>query len=86
MPCRHPTCCSLLIGHIFEGVPTRATGSPGHEASVDYVVDKMRAAAFNVTLQQFEADIFFEQSDAVFARVFSQNEVPYPRFDGVSGV
>ena len=33
----------------FEGVPTRATGTPGHEASVDYVVDKMQAAGFNVS-------------------------------------
>ena len=46
----------------FEGVPTRATGTPGHEESVDYVVDIMEAAGFNVSLQQFEADIFFEQA------------------------
>ena len=26
-----------------------------------YVVEKMEAAGFNVTLQAFEADIFFEQ-------------------------
>src|SRR5687768_6735085 len=42
----------------FEGVPTRATGTPGHEASVDYVVERMEAAGFDVSLQPFEADIF----------------------------
>jgi hypothetical protein len=30
----------------FQHIPTRATGTPGHEASVDYVVQKMRAAGF----------------------------------------
>ena len=29
----------------FEGIPTRATGTPGHEASVEYVVSKMRPRA-----------------------------------------
>ena len=42
-------------------------GRLGHEASVDYVVEKMEAAGFNVTLQEFEADIFFEQAPAAFA-------------------
>src|SRR5215203_284119 len=69
----------------FEGVPTRATGTPGHEASVDYVVNKMTAAGFTVSLQQFEADIFFEQSEAVFAQV-APNSVVYPRYTGETGV
>src|SRR6187399_3017756 len=43
----------------FEGIPTRATGTPGHSASVQYVVDTMTAAGFNVTTQDFTADIFF---------------------------
>jgi Zn-dependent M28 family amino/carboxypeptidase len=69
----------------FEGVPTRATGTPGHEASVDYVVNKMTAAGFKVSLQQFEADIFFEQSEAVFAQV-EPNSIVYPRYTGETGV
>ena len=71
--------------NIFEGVPTRATGTPGHEESVDYVVDTMTAAGFNVTTQPFEMDIFFEQADAVFEQV-SPNPTVYTRFDGVDGV
>src|SRR6188768_3660591 len=52
----------IANNNIFEGVPTRATGTPGHEASVDYVVQKMEAAGFKVSLDPFEADIFFEQN------------------------
>jgi Zn-dependent M28 family amino/carboxypeptidase len=69
----------------FEGVPTRATGTPGHKASVDYVVERMEAAGFNVSLQPFEADIFFEQSPAVFAQV-EPNAITYPRYTGEEGV
>ena len=32
---------------------TRATGTPGYDASVAYVVEKMTAAGYNVTLHQF---------------------------------
>ena len=31
---------AIANANLFEGVPTRATGTPGHEASVDYVVEK----------------------------------------------
>lgn len=51
---------AIANANLFAGVPTRATGTPGHEASVDYVVETMEAAGFNVSLQEFEADIFFE--------------------------
>ena len=76
---------AIAEDNIFEGVPTRATGTPGHEASVDYVVDTMTAAGFQVTEQPFVVDIFFEQSDAVFAQT-APNSIVYPRFDGVNGV
>ena len=69
----------------FEGVPTRATGTPGHVASQQYVIETMRAAGFNVTTQEFEADIFFEQSPAAFERV-SPDPFVYPRYDGQTGV
>jgi Zn-dependent M28 family amino/carboxypeptidase len=71
--------------NIFEGVPTRATGTPGHEASVEYVVQKMEAAGFNVSLQPFDADIFFEQSPAVFQQT-APEQIDYQRFDGQDGV
>ena len=76
---------AIANANVFEGVPTRATGTPGHEASVDYVVETMEAAGFQVTEQPFVVDIFFEQSDAVFEQT-APNSVVYPRFDGVNGV
>jgi Zn-dependent M28 family amino/carboxypeptidase len=32
---------------------TRASGTPGHEESVDYVADRLRAAGFDVTVREF---------------------------------
>jgi Zn-dependent M28 family amino/carboxypeptidase len=75
---------AIADANLFEGVPTRATGTPGHEASVEYVVDRMEAAGFNVTLQKFEADIFVEQS-AAFEQI-EPNAITYPRYDGELGV
>ena len=76
---------SIANANVFEGVPTRATGTPGHEASVEYVVERMEAAGYQVSLQPFEADIFFEQGPAAFEQV-APEEIVYPRFDGDSGV
>jgi Zn-dependent M28 family amino/carboxypeptidase len=76
---------AIANDNIFEGVPTRATGTPGHEASVEYVVQKMEAAGFNVSLQPFEADIFFEQSPAVFEQTAPTPTI-YQRYDGQNGV
>ena len=78
---------AIANANVFEptGTPTRATGTPGHEASVDYVVEKMTAAGFNVSLQPFVADIFFEQAPAVFEQT-APNPTVYQRFDGVNGV
>lgn len=75
----------IANANVFEGIPTRATGTPGHEASVENVVAKMEAAGFDVSLQEFEADIFFEQTAAEFARVAPDPET-YPRYDGQTGV
>jgi Zn-dependent M28 family amino/carboxypeptidase len=75
----------IADNNIFEGVPTRATGTPGHEESVNYVVEKMTAAGFNVSLQPFEADIFFEQAPAAFEQT-SPTRTIYPHFDGQDGV
>jgi Zn-dependent M28 family amino/carboxypeptidase len=35
------------------GVSTRAAGTPGYDASVDYVVERMEAAGYSVTLDEF---------------------------------
>jgi hypothetical protein len=45
---------------------TRAAGTPGYEASVDYVVERMTAAGYNVTLNEFPI-LFF--APAVLERV-----------------
>src|SRR5690349_14619991 len=76
---------AIANANVFEGVPTRATGTPGHVASVRYVMQRMAAAGYNVSLQPFEADIFFEQTPAVFAQT-SPNAITYPRYDGQTGV
>ena len=76
---------AIAEANVFNGVPTRATGTPGHEASVDYVVGVMEAAGFDVSLQPFEADIFFEEGPAAFERVDPDPEV-YLRYDGETGV
>ena len=75
----------IANSNIFEGVPTRATGTPGHERSADYVVEKMKAAGFNVSLDRFDADIFFEQAPAAFEQK-SPNQIAYQRYDGQDGV
>ncbi|MFF5210259.1 M28 family metallopeptidase [Streptosporangium sp. NPDC000396] len=48
---------------------TRASGTPGHEASVTYVADKLRAAGYKVTLQEFEFPFFRETVKPVLDRV-----------------
>lgn len=69
----------------FDGVPTRATGTPGHEASVQYVMDTMKAAGFKVALQPFSTDIFVEKSPSVFERV-SPDPVTYEPASSEDGV
>ncbi len=48
---------------------TRASGTPGYEASVDYVVDTLTAAGYGPTLQEFEFPFFQEFSPAVLEQV-----------------
>jgi hypothetical protein len=54
--------------NFFNGVPTRATGTNGHKASVVYVTNVMKAAGWTVTEQPFTADIFYEEGPAAFER------------------
>ena len=48
---------------------TRAAGTPGYDASVDYVVDTLDAAGYDVRRQSFTFDAFEERSPAGFERV-----------------
>ena len=47
---------------------TRASGTPGFDASRDYVAAKLRAAGYNVTVQPFTFPFFKELSDPIFER------------------
>jgi Zn-dependent M28 family amino/carboxypeptidase len=48
---------------------TRAAGTPGYTASVNYVANKLRAAGYNVALQNFTFDKFEQRTPSVFQRV-----------------
>lgn len=54
---------------------TRVAGSPGYDASVAYVAKKLRAAGYDVSLQDFTFDAFEENSPSVFERVSPNPEV-----------
>jgi Zn-dependent M28 family amino/carboxypeptidase len=47
----------------------RFAGTAGHDRSVDYVADQLRAAGYTPTLQEFEYDAFFERTPAVLQQV-----------------
>ncbi|WP_350348576.1 M20/M25/M40 family metallo-hydrolase [Agromyces sp. G08B096] len=48
---------------------TRASGTPGYDASVDYVAGLLEDAGYEVTVQEFLFNSFRELSDPVFERV-----------------
>jgi Zn-dependent M28 family amino/carboxypeptidase len=47
----------------------RASGTPGYDASVDYVVDRLEAAGYAPTVQPFEFPFFQELGTATFEQV-----------------
>ncbi|RFU22816.1 M28 family metallopeptidase [Geodermatophilus marinus] len=53
----------------------RASGTPGYDASVDYVEQRLKAAGWSVTRQQFEFP-FFELRSSSFSRV-APTPAPY---------
>jgi Zn-dependent M28 family amino/carboxypeptidase len=48
---------------------TRASGTPGYDASADYVAGRLAAAGYEVTEQEFEFPFFQELSPAVLEQV-----------------
>ncbi|HEU0213922.1 MAG TPA: hypothetical protein VFR13_07560, partial [Jiangellaceae bacterium] len=48
---------------------TRASGTPGYTASVDYIEDLLVAAGYEVTRQDFLFNRFSELSEPVFEQV-----------------
>ena len=58
---------------------TRASGTPGYDASVEYVVKKMRAAGYTVTVDPFVFDFFEVLAPTTFSQV---SPVPTTYVDG----
>src|SRR5690242_16799704 len=61
-----------------DGHPSRNSGEPGYKASADYVADVMKAAGYNVTLQEYKFPYF----SFVGTPVFQENS-PTPRSFGI---
>jgi Zn-dependent M28 family amino/carboxypeptidase len=59
---------------------TRASSTPGYDASADYVAQQMEAAGYNVTVQPFEFPFFQELEPAELEQI-SPNPTIYPYFD-----
>lgn len=55
----------------------RASGTPGYDASADYVAGKLRNAGYDVTVQPFDFPFFEEQAPTELERVSPNPEV-YP--------
>jgi Zn-dependent M28 family amino/carboxypeptidase len=54
---------------------TRASGTPGYDASVDYVVERLEAAGYDVTVQTFEFPFFQALSPGELERISPNPEV-----------
>jgi Peptidase family M28/PA domain len=52
-----------------DGHPSRNSGEPGYKASADYVAGLMRAAGYNVTLQEYKFHYFSFVGDPVLREV-----------------
>jgi Zn-dependent M28 family amino/carboxypeptidase len=59
----------VLQGIADRNGDTRASGTPGYDQSVDYVVGQMRGAGYDVEVQPFEFPFFQELAPAVLQRV-----------------
>ncbi|TYC57651.1 M20/M25/M40 family metallo-hydrolase [Marinobacter sp. BW6] len=62
---------------------TREASSPGYQASVDYVVEQMALAGYDVTIQPFDYPFFEENSPATLEQI-SPNPTVYEYF-GLDG-
>src|SRR5262245_59575973 len=61
-----------------DGHPSRNSGEPGYKASADYVADVMKAAGYDVTLQEYKFDYRSFVGDPVF-----REESPTPHSFGL---
>ncbi|MEE9473736.1 MAG: M28 family peptidase, partial [Acidimicrobiia bacterium] len=68
---------------------TRASGTPGYDASADYVADLMEGAGYDVTIQEFEFPLFqllgtplFTQATPVPTSYVDQTDFDVMRYSG----
>ena len=68
----HQVTADAMMGHLAKLQEiadahggTRAVGTPGYEASVDYVVNALRGKGFEVQTPQFQTKVFESQKDPV---------------------
>lgn len=57
---------------------TRVSGSPGYDASVDYVVERLDAAGWNTTVQPFQFQTFITLGPTVLERISPPPAGPVP--------
>jgi Zn-dependent M28 family amino/carboxypeptidase len=57
---------------------TRVSGTPGYDASVDYVVDRLEAAGWETTVQEFEFQTFITLGPTVLERISPPPAGPVP--------
>ena len=60
---------------------TRAAGTPGYDASVEYVAGLLEDAGYDVTIQEFTYDRFVQNSPSEFSRLSPDPEVYIDGFD-----
>ena len=60
---------------------TRAAGTPGYDASVEYVAELLEGAGYDVTIQEFTYDRFIQNSPSEFSRLSPDPEVYIDGFD-----
>jgi Zn-dependent M28 family amino/carboxypeptidase len=57
---------------------TRVSGTPGYDASVDYVVERLEAAGWETTVQEFEFQTFITLGPTVLERISPPPAGPVP--------
>ena len=57
---------------------TRVSGSPGYDASADYVMARLRAAGYDVTEQEFQFQTFISLSPSILEQVAPAPAGPVP--------
>ncbi len=65
---------------------TRASGTPGYDASVAYVVERLEAAGYDVTVQTFPFPFFQALSPGELERISPSPEVYAPETDFLTAV